>query len=300
MERWTCGHATFRLVVGWARMPVEKTLDLGPGRTLHFVQEGEGPDVVLIHGMLATGRDWLLGPFDRLVGEGCRVTALDRPGHGRSRRPRFEGTPRDQARQIRAGLAEVGIERPLFVGHSFGGLVSLAYAELFPEAVAGLVLVAPVAFPEPRILEHTLLAPRALPLVGPAFSFGAEKTFDLPMLKLVQRLMFSPQPVPREWEKGYPYEQVLDRAALVFEGEDSAAMLPMSPAGTIDIARIQTRTHILTGTSDKIIEDERQAKRLARLMPNARLTEVERVGHMLHHVRPDLVVEAVREALAPA
>ena len=281
-------------------MPEEKTLDLGSGRTLHLVQEGEGPDVVLLHGMLATGRDWLIGPFDGLVGLGCRVTTLDRPGHGRSRRPRFEGTPRDQAKQIHAGLAELGVDRPLLVGHSFGGLVSLAYAELFPGAVAGLVLVAPVAFPEPRILEHTLLAPRALPLVGPAFSVGAEKSFDLPMLKLVQRLMFSPQPVPGAWEKSYPYKDVLDPAALVFEGEDSASMLPMSPAGTINVARIKAPAHILTGTSDKIIEDERQAKRLARLMPNARLTEVEGVGHMLHHVRPELVLEAVREALALA
>jgi pimeloyl-ACP methyl ester carboxylesterase len=278
-------------------MQKEKTIELGGGRTLHAVQAGEGPDVVLIHGMLATGRDWLIGPFDGLVEQGCRVTAIDRPGHGGSRRPRFEGTPRDQARQIHSGLKALGIERATLVSHSYGGIVSLAMAELFSEAVAQLVLVAPVAFPEPRLLEHSLLAPRAVPVLGPAFSLGAEATFDRPMLKLVQRLMFSPQPVPADWEARYPYDQVLDPEALVFEGEDSAAILPLSPVGTINVARIATPAYILTGSSDKVVEKERQAKLLARLMPNARLTEVEGVGHMLHHVRPDLVLEAVREAL---
>lgn len=281
-------------------MQNEKTIELGGGRTLHAVQAGEGPDVVLIHGMLATARDWLIGPFDNVVEQGCRVTAIDRPGHGRSRRPRFEGTPRDQARQIQAGLQALGIERATLVAHSYGGLVSLAMAELFPDAVSHLVLVAPVAFPEPRLLEHMLLAPRALPVLGPAFSLGAEATFDRPMLKLVQRLMFSPQPVPPDWEARYPYDQILNPQALVFEGEDSAAILPLSPLGLVDVTRIEAPAHILTGTADKVIEDERQAKLLARLMPNARLTEVEGVGHMLHHVRPDLVVEAVREALALA
>jgi pimeloyl-ACP methyl ester carboxylesterase len=280
-------------------MPTHRTIQLGPGRSLHAAQAGEGPDVVLIHGMLATSRDWLQGPFGALA-ELCRVTAIDRPGYGLSRRPRFEGTPRDQARQIREGLAKLGVERPVLVGHSFGCLVSLAFAELFPEAVAQLVLVAPVAFPEPRPLEHSLLAPRSLPLFGPAFSSLAEASFDAPVLKLVQRLMFSPQPVHPEWEATYPYDQVLDAEALVFEGEDAAALLPLSPASILNVSRIETPAHILTGNADKVVTGAWHAKQLARLMPNARLTEVEGIGHMLHHVRPELVVEAVREALASA
>ncbi|HEX8532941.1 MAG TPA: hypothetical protein VF662_02135, partial [Allosphingosinicella sp.] len=75
---------------------------------------------------------------------------------------------------------------------------------------------------------------------------------------------------------------------------------PMAPAGLVDVTRIQTPAHVLVGTSDKIVEQERQGKLLARLMPNGRLTQVEGVGHMLHHVRPELIVEAVKEALAPA
>ena len=275
-------------------MRQEKTIELGSGRSLHAVQAGEGPDIVLLHGALATSHDWSSGPaFDDFVDAGFRVTAIDRPGHGRSLRRRFEGTPREQARQIRAGLTGLGVKRSVLVGHSFGGLVSLAYAELFGQEVARLVLVAPIAFPEPRLLEHSLLAPRAAPLFGPFFSRAAEATIDAPVLKLVQKLMFSPQPVPDWWTESFPYDAVLTPAAMVQEGEDTASILPFSPAGSINVAAISAPTSVIAGDADKIVQREGQGKLLARLMPNARYVEAEGVGHMIHHARPELLVEAV-------
>lgn len=256
--------------------------------------------MVLIHGALNTSADWLAGPFAAIAGEGVRVTAIDRPGCGRSRRPRFTGTPRDQAEQIRSGLDILGIGRPLIVAHSFGGLVALAYAELFPDALSHLVLVAPLAFPEPRPLEHSFLMPRSAPFLGPLISGAAEATIDLPMLKLFQKMMFSPQKVPDDWEADYPYLDMLKPEAMVAQGEDAAAMLPFAPAGLIDVARIRTPTHILHGSSDRVVRIETHGRALARLMPNARLTEIEGVGHMPHQVRTDLLVGAVRAALASA
>jgi pimeloyl-ACP methyl ester carboxylesterase len=248
--------------------------------------------------MLATSHDWLAGPFDDLVEAGYRVTAIDRPGHGESRRPRFEGTPRDQAHQIHRALQQLDVKRPVLVGHSFGGLVSLAYAEQFPSDISALVLVAPVAFPELRLVEHALVAPRAMPFFGPLASSIASATVDLPILKLIQRQMFSPQPVPSEWEASFPYRLLLDPKAMAFEGEDAAAIVPLSPAGTIDLNKVRAPVQILTGTSDRIIEDERQAKLLGRLLPGARTIEIEGVGHMLHHSRPDLVIEAIAASVA--
>ena len=80
------------------------TLDLGSGRSLHLVQQGAGGDVLLIHGAMTTHQDWLAGPAGA-ISERARVTVIDRPGHGLSRRPRFVGTPRDQAGQIVAGTS---------------------------------------------------------------------------------------------------------------------------------------------------------------------------------------------------
>jgi pimeloyl-ACP methyl ester carboxylesterase len=275
----------------------ERTIEIGRDRSIHAVTDGGGPDILLLHGALATRQDWLAGPFDALTRLG-RVTAMDRPGHGQSRRPRFEGDPRAQARQIIEGMDALGLERPIVVAHSMGGIVALAMAELFPDRVSELVLLAPIAFPELRPMEQSMLAPRSAPLIGPLLSLAGERTFDAHFLRMAQVLMFSPDSVPEGWRASFPYGEVLDSGAMVAEGEDTAAILPGSPLGSIDVATIATPARIIVGTSDKIVEHERQGRRLTRVMPSARLIELEGVSHMPHHARPDVLIEAVREALA--
>jgi pimeloyl-ACP methyl ester carboxylesterase len=279
----------------------EQTLDLGSGRSLHVHQQGRGPDLVLVHGAMTTAHDWLQSPVHAALTRSHRVTVVDRPGHGLSRRPRFAGSPREQADQIVEGLAQLGIGKAVFGAHSYGALVALAMAERHVGLVQELVLVAPLAFPEPRLIEHSLLTPRSTPVFGPLFSRFAEFTqLDRPLVELLQQAMFSPMPVPAKWKETYPYPLILNAEAMVAEGEDAASMLPMSPAGTIDMRSIEVRTQVLTGTSDKVVEDERQAKALARQLPRGSLTEVEGAGHMLHHSHRELVIGALHAAFAAA
>lgn len=280
-------------------MWTSRTIALGDERSLHVVQAGEGSDLVLVHGALTTHHDWR-GPAATLA-RGHRVTLVDRPGHGLSRRPRFAGTPRDQARQIADGLEALGIAAATLVGHSFGALIALALAEQRPRMVEALVLVAPVAFPEPRLLEHSFLAPRSAPVIGPILSrLAGGLGLDRAMLEHVQRQMFAPAEVPAGWKESFPYAQVLDPNALVFEGEDSAAVLPMAPAGLIELTRIEAPVHILTGTGDRIVAHERQGKQLARLLRGAEYTKTEGAGHMLHHTHTSAVRQALAAALVPA
>ena len=99
--------------------------------------------------------------------------------------------------------------------------------------------------------------------------------------------------MPAAWKATYPYPMILDAKTIVAEAEDSASMLPMSPAGMLDMRKIMTPTQVLTGTSDRVVEDERQAKTLARQLPFGSLVEVEGAGHMLHHSHPDLVIRSL-------
>jgi pimeloyl-ACP methyl ester carboxylesterase len=246
---------------------------------------------------MTTSHDWLLSPVFGEATRSQRVTVIDRPGHARSRRTRF-GTPREQADQIAEGLAQVGVTRATVAAHSYGCLVALALAERHPDLIAELVLVAPLAFPEPRLIEHSILAPRSMPVLGPLFSRFAEFTqLDRPMVDLLHHVMFAPAPVPAAWRATYPYRSILSAHTMVAEAEDSASMLPMSPTGTLDMGKINVPTQVLTGTADRVVEDERQAKALARLLPHGMLVEVEGAGHMLHHTHPELVIRALAEAL---
>ena len=273
----------------------EHDLRLDGGRSLFAVEAGAGPPVVLVHGMLATRHDMLLGPFDPLA-KAHRVVAIDRPGHGSSRRERFEAAPRRQAELIRAGLLRLGVERPVLVGHSFGGMVSLAYAAAFPQDVAGLVLLAPLGFPEFRPAEHLFLAPRALPLSGPLLSQAARPTIDPALLRTIQRTMFAPQDIPPHWDAAFPHDLVLRPAEMVANGEDAATLL--TPASLIDLAAIRAPVHVVTGTSDRIVNPSLHALPLARRLPDARLTRLDGLGHMAHHFAPDAVMTAVEDVLA--
>ncbi len=272
-----------------------RTVDLGPDRSLHAVTAGTGPEIVLVHGAFATHRDWLDGPFASLAELG-RVTAIDRPGHGLSRRPRFEAGPRAHAAHIREGLRALEVVRPILVAHSFGALSALSFAEQFPREVAGLVLVAPLAFPEFRPLEHTLFAPRALPIVGP---FRAEigRALDRLMLEAHHRIMFSPDKPPDTWKANYPWDQIVSSAAIIANGEDFCAVHPWRLDSYVDLDSVRTPVHVLSGAADLIIEDLRHGRILAERLPDAAVTRLDGVGHMLHHTRPDALVSAVREVL---
>ena len=268
-------------------------IELDDQHSVFLASGGAGAEIVLLHGALATHEDWLAGPFFPLAQCG-RVLAVDLPGHGQSLRARFEAEPRLQAAQIHAALSRLSTGRRIIVGHSFGGLVALAYAEQFPEAVSHLVLLSPIALPEVR-LEHSQFGPRAWPVAGPAIA-GLASVFERPAIKVIHQMMFWPQAVPDEWSRRYPWEHILSPESGVAHGEDAAAIHPAAAFNWIDFRRIEAPARILTGKSDLIVRGERHARPLSGLLPSSELIEVEGVGHMIHHSRPDLLVAAVRDA----
>ncbi|WP_374468454.1 alpha/beta fold hydrolase [Phenylobacterium sp.] len=280
-------------------MRISKTLALGAGRSLHLLDGGEGPTIVLIHGALTTHVDWLEAPFEAFAARG-RAIAVDRPGHGLSARPRYQASPRAQAAQIREGLAALGAELPVrLVAHSFGGIVALAWAAEWPEEVASLLLLSPITRPEFRAIEHSFLGPRAAPLIGPLLSEAARWTLDRPFLRAVQKLMFSPRNPPPDWLARFPEETVLSPAQMVEEGEDTATLLPGSPLGLVDWNAIRCPVAVVNGADDRIVDHRQHADVLAELIPQATATLLEGVGHMPHHQALPEVLAAFDAVNAP-
>jgi pimeloyl-ACP methyl ester carboxylesterase len=269
------------------------TVQLKDGRTLRVLQSGEGPPVVLIHGILGMAEDMASGLFEALS-PSHRVIAVDRPGHGGSLRHRFESSPTRQAELIREGLAQLGIGTPVLVGHSIGGTVALAYARAWPEEVRGLVLLAPPAYPELRPIEHTYLSPRAAPWFGPLVSRAAHDMVDPAVLPLLQKAMFAPQDIPDYWATGFPHAQVLRPEQMTANGEDISEQ-PALAALAMTYRAIPTPTVILTGDKDGIVNPSRHARALAVALPNARLEMLPGLGHMNHHFAQAAIAAAVSE-----
>ena len=100
---------------------------------------GEGPPVVLVHGMLNSSSHW-----KEVAAELSRdhtVVAPDLIGHGDSAAPRGDYSLGAHAASIRDLLAAIGIDRATMVGHSLGGGVAMQFFYQFPQRVERLVLI---------------------------------------------------------------------------------------------------------------------------------------------------------------
>ena len=109
------------------------------GNRLGFRTGGEGPAIVLIHGMAGSSETW--APLLPVLGASARVVAPDMPGHGSSAKPRGDYSLGALASGIRDLMIVLGVDRATIVGHSLGGGVAMQFAYQFPERCERLVLV---------------------------------------------------------------------------------------------------------------------------------------------------------------
>jgi len=128
-------------------MPPEATpFTAGEGLTLRGEREGEGPPIVLSHGITATRR-YVLHGSRRLPRAGHRLIAYDARGHGESDpAPAGQGYgyPELVADLGSVVASQVGGGRFVLAGHSMGAHTCVAFALRHPERVAGLVVIGPV------------------------------------------------------------------------------------------------------------------------------------------------------------
>ena len=121
------------------------------GVRLHYIEKGEGPPVVLLHGNVVTAEDFRTSGVLELLARRHRVIAFDRPGFGYSDRPHGSAwSARAQADLLRDALVVLGIKRPVVLGHSWGAAVALALALNHPDDVRGLVLLSGYYYPTLR------------------------------------------------------------------------------------------------------------------------------------------------------
>ena len=119
--------------------PIDQSAILG-GRRFHYREwpNAGAQALVLLHGFTGHARSW--DSFAAAMQAGYHVYALDQRGHGQSDKPESGYDFASVTADVRAFIEALGLDRPLLVGHSWGGNVALELAATHPEAVAGLVL----------------------------------------------------------------------------------------------------------------------------------------------------------------
>jgi len=122
----------------------EVRLEGGPidGLAVHYVRQGRGPSIVLLHGLGGFAESWR-GTLDALA-KRADVLALDLPGFGLSAKPRTRYDLDFFTRVLHGFLDVTGVGQASLVGHSLGGAVAVAYALTRPARVDRLALVSAV------------------------------------------------------------------------------------------------------------------------------------------------------------
>jgi pimeloyl-ACP methyl ester carboxylesterase len=272
--------------------PTGSFVTLAGGLRLHYLERpGTSPAVVLIHGLPGTAEDWNL--VTRLL-PGRRTIAIDRPGFGFSSGGYFPF-----ARQLQAVQELIGrlrLERPILVGHSYGGAISLGFAERHPGEVRGLVLVDAAATCTRNTAFERDEARMVKAIELPVVSQIADVTFSQLLRKVSaetgDREAFDPAPVDAAHIHRVLAINMKRGNLEAWAGETLAANRSIEG---IDkrLRQIQTPAVVIQGAQDKLVHPQ-CGRRLAATLPHARLEMIEG-GHMGLYTHPNVVATAVEE-----
>ncbi len=267
-----------------------------PPKALHYIRKGSGPTVVLLHGDGGSTYDWTMANFDSLARH-YDVIALDRPGFGFS-----ETLPHQsilsQVRYIHRGLRQMGVRRPVLVGHSRGGQVATLMAEEYPDEIAGVVTLGGAGFNtqdrEPSwqydllkvpvlgsFLANTVYIPFGKSAIKPSLdhAFAPERTAPDDYLAAYTALLMRPQTV-QNWAIDH------DLAVL-----DSLIILRY---GAIRVPFV-----VVNGQLDQNVPVD-MARRFSQQIPGSRLIEVPGAGHELMFFHANVVEQAISYVLRTA
>ncbi len=278
-----------------AAFPPEGEILTVDGIAVHAVVMGQGPDVVLIHGSSGNTRDMTVA-LAPILAQSFRVIVFDRPGLGYSQSFNPNGeTITEQAEILQRAAAQLGAERPIVAGQSYGGSVALAWAVTRPENISALVLIAPAAIPWEtpldgfnRLASTTSGRLAALPFVS-AYTpdWFVERALDE---------VFAPQKAPEGYAAHFGPGLTMRPDSMHANARQRANLLDEITELQPRYGEISVPTEIVHGTADTTVETDWHAEPLTQQIPGAELILLDGIGHMPQVVAAPEVASAIDRA----
>ncbi len=264
-------------------------VDIGP-------RDAGGPPIVMIHGA-SSNLDVLRQPLGDMLAMNHRVILIDRPGHGWSRRARAgDSTPAIQGRMIDEALEKLGVGRSILVVHSWSGALGALLALDYPQRVAGLVMLAPVAYPWPggvgwynkvvttpvigRLLAYTITLPLGFFLAEP----GA-------------RGAFLPQIMPQNFVRNTATPLLLRPREFLANARDLVTLKAAVAEQAPRYPDIAVPAVVISGAEDKTVSTNIHSRPFATAVPNAKLIVLPEVGHMVQNAASGLVITEIDDMI---
>ncbi|MEO0972699.1 MAG: alpha/beta hydrolase [Pseudomonadota bacterium] len=264
------------------------------GQRLHYTDQGQGPTIVLIHGASSNLREFQHSLVPLLATD-HRVLAFDRPGCGHS--PRATGgawlNPQQLAHLILEACERLGVERPIFVGHSLAGAVVMAALLHEASRVRGGVVLA-------GAMGHWVSAPgigerlRQVPGLLPMFAHTLLQPIGTRVIPSALRAVFAPHAVPEGHAERIGAALALRPASFAQDAHDIhhlSAYLQLASARYRDIKQ---PLRVIHGTADTIVPYWNHGQRFEGVLPGMQVELMDGHGHALHHVACEEVASSIR------
>lgn len=251
------------------------------GERIHYRSLGEGPAIVLVHGLGGQMKNFDYLPLAQLA-QRYRLILLDRPGSGLSPRKHERNASLDvQARLVAGFIRALRLPRPpLLVGHSLGGAIALGVALQEPDCIAGLALIAPLTHP----IDVVPPPFRALAIRSPGWRRFFAHVFAVPLGMLASRrtlaFVFAPEAAPADFPVRGGGLLGLRPAAYLGAAADLLAIEDDLPAQHARYGEIRVPVSMLYGKGDQVLDWRVHGEALKALVPQLQLT-VMAGGHML-------------------
>jgi pimeloyl-ACP methyl ester carboxylesterase len=267
------------------------------GVRLHYVEQGSGERLVLLHGNGSMIEDFESSGLVDLAARNHQVIVFDRPGFGHSDRPRnVVWTPDAQAELIKHALERLDVSNAIVLGHSWGASVAVALALKYPDLVRGLVLASGYYYPTARPDVIAMGAP-ALPVIGDVLSHTLSPLISRAIWPLLMAKIFGPASVPEKFG-AFPKEMALRPSQVRASAAESALMIPDAFRLRNRYADLKMPVVIIAGEQDRLIDIDTQSARLHADVPQSRFHRVAGSGHMIQQTATDQVMSAIREVSA--
>jgi pimeloyl-ACP methyl ester carboxylesterase len=248
-----------------------KGVALHDNTVVHYREAGQGPVLLLIHGLGSSSESWInvMEPLAR----GYRVIAIDLPGYGKSDKPGADYSLLYHAGAVKEFMQALGLTRVSLAGNSLGGWIAALIALDDPERVSNLILVNSAGLRRDAAASVNL---------NPA---TREEEKNLLLALFSNKTAVTEKLVTDQWE----YRKEI-RQTVTATQESFKAVMPLLDNRLKDI---KVPTLIIWGREDSLIPLD-VAERFNKGIPGSKLVVIEQAGHLPQIEQPAAFVTAVK------
>jgi pimeloyl-ACP methyl ester carboxylesterase len=260
-------------MIGWSRGSFQRD-----GVDLHYVRTGGSkPPFVLLHGLTASGACWT--PLARALEDRFDVVMPDARGHGSSSAPLHGYRYEEHAMDVIALIQHLGLEAPVLLGHSMGGMTAALVANRMTHDIRGVVLVDP-----------TFLSPqRQRDVFESGVADQHRRTLSLDKTAVVAEIQ------ARHPHRSPEIVDLLAQARLQTRISAFDVLTPPNPDYEQLVREIQVPILLIIADGGVVSLDT--ARRLQTLNPGVRIERIADAGHGIPFDRPERFEAAIRSCL---